>query len=254
MIRRVVVTRPVGPYGGGRKLASRLSESGLEVFELPLLRCLPTPLSAQDQQSLVGRFAQVADTWLAFLSPTAVWVWRELVGENDSLEKFTTEVHIAVQGSGTAEALRECFGRKPDFIPSVFVAEEFAKEFAARLKRGQQVFVLQSADGRDVFAPTLRSLGFAASGIATYGLSPVPLAEDCLSAYRSFVNDQTAVLFMSPSAVRAAAVALGSTLGTDKVVSVGPITSQALKTAGFPVWREAQEHSEAGVVDVLRQP
>jgi uroporphyrinogen-III synthase len=254
MIRRVVVTRPVGPYAGGRKLASRLAESGCEVFELPLLRCVPVPLSEQDLQRLTDSFDKREDTWLAFLSPTAVWVWRELVGANALLEQLTAEVCVAVQGSGTAEALRECFDRKPDFIPSIFIAEEFAKELSARLKTGQQVLVLQSADGRDVFAPTLASLGFKASSIITYSLHAMPLAQETLSAYRNFVNDQTAVLFMSPSAVRAAAKALGGALGTDKVVSVGPITSQALKTAGFPVWREAQEHSEAGVVDVLQRP
>jgi uroporphyrinogen-III synthase len=32
---------------------------------------------------------------------------------------------------------------------------------------------------------------------------------------------------------------------------VGPITSQAVREAGLAVWREAQEHSEEGVLQAL---
>jgi len=159
---------------------------------------------------------------------------------------------VAAQGSGTADALVECFGRRPNFVPSVFVAEEFARELALRLTKEQMVIVPQSADGRDVFAPTLLTLGRQAIGIKTYRLGPEPITAETLAAYRRFVNPEAAIIFMSPSAAAAAASAIGLTLGTDKVVSVGPITSQALKKAGFPVWREAQEHSEEGVLAALQ--
>jgi uroporphyrinogen-III synthase len=150
--------------------------------------------------------------------------------------------------------VRECFGRAPDFIPTVFVAEEFAREFAGRLRSDQSVIVPQSADGRDLFAPTLGSLGFQAHGIETYQLKPEHITTEALATYRSFVDAETVVIFMSPSAVRAAVGVFGASLGTDKVVSVGPITSQALKSAGLPVWQEAREHSETGVVAVLQGP
>jgi uroporphyrinogen-III synthase len=158
---------------------------------------------------------------------------------------------IAVQGSGTASAVVECFNRKVDFVPTFFLAEEFAQEFAQRFSKAASIVVLQSADGRDLFAPILSGLGFKALAVNIYQLQSEPVSAETLSKYREFVNNDTAVIFMSPSAVRAAAEIFGSSLGTDKVVSVGPITSQALRAVGFPVWREAQEHSEAGVVQSL---
>lgn len=253
VIHRVVLTRPAGPYEGGRTLAQRLTAQGYEVLEFPLLRCVPVALSAHDREQLEAACARLRGVWLAFLSPTAVAVWRELVEPGSILAEATSRIAIAVQGVGTAQALRELFCRQPDFVPSVFVAEEFAKELAGRLSRGETVIVPQSADGRDVFAPTLTELGHRAFAVATYRLEPEPASAQLLERYRVFVDSSTAVVFMSPSAVRAAAAVLGASLGTNKVLSIGPITSQAIRTAGFPLWREAREHSEDGVVASLQE-
>jgi uroporphyrinogen-III synthase len=158
---------------------------------------------------------------------------------------------IAVQGVGTADACRECFGRSPDFIPSVFVAEEFAKEFAQVLKVGERVLVPQSAEGRDLLAPTLASKGFGASSLILYKLEQRSAPHDLLEQYRSLQDSETYVVFMSPSAVRATVEAVGPTLESKKLLSVGPLTSQAIRKAGFTVWREAIEHSEDGVLREL---
>jgi len=251
MIRRVVVTRPSGPYSGGPKLAAKLIAQGFEALELPLLRCVSMPLSDQGERMVLELLASASKAWLAFLSPTAVSVWRDLVADKPDLKAATSKAMIAVQGSGTAEALGECLGRRPDFTPTVFVAEEFAREFSRILSKEQPVVVPQSADGRDLFAPMLVSLGFQARSIDIYKLEREKLSEQSLKTYRCFVDQETAIVFMSPSAVRAAVANFGLALGTDKIVSVGPITTQALKKEGYPVWREASEHSEDGVVRIL---
>lgn len=251
MIDRVVLTRPVGVFSGGNTLAARFLGLGYQVFELPLLRSVALPLSEESRAGVVAAGRAASDFWLVFLSPTAVWVWRDLIANDSALISVTSSCSIAAQGAGTARAVRECFGRKVDFIPTVFVAEEFAGEFAQRFPRVAGVVVLQSADGRDIFAPTLTNLGFDALGINTYQLQRESVGVEILGQYREFVGHATAVVFMSPSAVLAAAALFGSSLGTDKVLSIGPITSQALRAAGFPVWREALEHSEAGIVACL---
>jgi uroporphyrinogen-III synthase len=251
MIRRVVVTRPVGPSAGGGTFAKKLVGQGFQVFELPILRCISLPLSADSRQKILRAKSTANDSWLVFLSPTAVRVWRELVGSDPDLLSATANALIAVQGSGTADAVLECFGRKANFVPTVFVAEEFALEFVQRVSNASSITVLQSADGRDVFAPTMAEKGFQVVTINTYNVRPEPVATETLGRYREFVDNETAVLFMSPSAVRAATEVLGNSVGTDKIVSIGPITSQALRAVGIPVWREAQEHSEAGVIASL---
>jgi uroporphyrinogen-III synthase len=158
---------------------------------------------------------------------------------------------IAVQGVGTADACRDCFGRTPDFIPSVFVAEEFAKDFAQILKSDQRILVPQSEQGRDLFAPTLASKGYRASSFSLYKLEPTRAPQKILDEYCSLEDTETYVIFMSPSAVRATVELVGPTLKFKKLLSVGPLTSQAIRKAGLSVWREAIEHSEDGVLREL---
>jgi uroporphyrinogen III methyltransferase/synthase len=160
---------------------------------------------------------------------------------------------LAVQGVGTAEACRECFGRPPDFVPSVFVAEEFARELGQLLKAGHMIIVPQSAEGRDLIAPSLASQGFAAASFSLYKLERSAAPQQVLSAYHSLSDPETYVVFMSPSAVRATVELVGPTLRSKKIVSVGPLTSRAIRSAGLQVWREAVEHSEEGVLRELRE-
>jgi uroporphyrinogen III methyltransferase/synthase len=253
-IRKIVITRPSGPYAGGRRLAERLNEVGLLSFELPLLECRAIALSDHDRRLAKEGLGASAGSWLAFLSPTAVWVWRELIQSDQELIELTARARLAAQGSGTSAALVECFGRAADFTPSVFVAEEFAREFAVRSKKGECVLVPQSADGRDLLAPTLRASGVDAVAISTYRLEQARISEEQLENYRAFIDDGTALVFMSPSAVRAGVALIGGDLARLRLVSVGPITSQAIKSAGHTVWREAHEHSEEGIIKALSEP
>jgi uroporphyrinogen-III synthase len=183
-----------------------------------------------------------------------VWVLREiLLRERVSGEGALIDcsILIAAQGSGTAQAIVECFSREPDFVPSVFVAEEFVREFSDILRGSERILVPQSADGRDVFAPTLRSRGYDAKAVSIYSIERSVLSPEEVSRYRDFVDADSVIVFMSPSAARAARDELGENLGTSRVLSVGPITSQALRRLGYPVWREAVGHSEDGVIEGL---
>lgn len=254
MIRRVVVTRPGGLYAGGSQLTNLLVARGYEAFELPLLESVAVPLTEQDVKAIHEVCARSSGVWLAFLSPTSVLMWRDLVSRGTISSEIMGQVHIAAQGAGTAEVCHKCFGRYPDFVPSVFLAEQFAAEFCRVLKPEEGVILPQAAGGRDVFAPIVRAAGVTTCSVTTYRLVPHVPDNRTLELYRSFVNDETAIIFMSPSAVQAAVAALGADMGTDKLVSIGPVTSQALRTAGFLVWREADEHSQAGVVAVLGRP
>lgn len=252
MKKTVVITRPSGPYSGAAQLAQKLTESGFAPFELPLLTVQsiePTTELLTTIRKLLG----AARPWLAFLSPTAVCVFREFVARHLPELVTLSQVSIAAQGTGTAKAVQEKFGRYPDFVPSVFIAEEFAREFAERLAPEHPVLVPQSAEGRDVIVPTLQKLGRSATSFDLYRLVKSTIEPTVKESLQKLRDESTFVVFMSPSAVRAAVEEVGAHLGTKKLVSVGPITSQALRKAGLTVWREATEHSEDGVLELLRE-
>lgn len=251
MIRKVVLTRPSGAYSGATRLARKLDSRGYIVRELPILKSVALNLPQNEHIKIIRMLQDPNGGWLVFLSPTAVWVWKDLISEDLDLSQATAKSKIATQGSGTANAVKECFERTPDFVPSVFVAEEFASQFIGGLKRGECVVVPQSTEGRDVFVPLLVAAGFSAHGVGVYRLEVNEISISEVLEYRSFVSSDTAIVFMSPSAASAASLVLGGILGTDKIISIGPITSQAIKQVGLPVWREAKEHSEDGILEVL---
>jgi uroporphyrinogen III methyltransferase/synthase len=246
----VVITRPSGPYAGAQKLASRLALHGFEPFEFPVLSCEALPLS-DDARAVVQTTIEGKGSWIAFLSPTAVHVFHDLIRRAFPSSASLEGLLLASQGKGTAEAIVECFGRKPDFVPSVFVAEEFAREFAPKIRSGQRVLVPQSADGRDLLGPALRVMGKDAHSFSLYALVPLSADADRIRALGDLPSETTIVVFMSPSAVRAAVQQAGATLANKRVLSIGPITSQAVRKAGLTLWREAREHSEDGVLLAL---
>jgi len=60
------------------------------------------------------------------------------------------------------------------------------------------------------------------------------------------------MVFMSPSAVRAMYRQLGDLLERISLLSIGPSTSREMRACGLSVWREAQEYSEQGIIELLQ--
>jgi uroporphyrinogen-III synthase len=216
-----------------------------------VLKCAPREPSAETLARVAALAGRQGAVWLAFLSPTAVVVWNELGARYQVMRELVGRARLAAQGNGTAKACEECFQRPPDFIPSVFVAEEFAKEFGDVVSASEAVIVPQSAEGRDVLAPSLAARGIAAESFSLYGLEAVTPPAELISRLAELPSESTAVVFMSPSAVRAAMKAAGDAIRSKRIVSVGPITSKEIRAHGLLVWAEAREHSEDGVVEVL---
>jgi uroporphyrinogen III methyltransferase/synthase len=253
MSKTVLITRPEGLYGGATQLASKIEELGFRSLVLPVLRCEPIELSAHEE-SLVRDFIAGGDGWVTFLSPTAVYIFRQVCEERSLRVDIPRSIKCAVQGTGTADALERCFGRRADFMPSVSVAEDFGCEFARELRKQSRVLVPQSADGRDVLAPFLRSKGHEVHSLNLYHTREVPLSPETLVLIERQDPTESVIVFMSPSAVRATVKAVAqqrSLLERIPVVSVGPITSQAVKAAGLRIAAEASSHSEEGIIEAL---
>lgn len=254
MIKTVVITRPSGISDGARELSAKVEALGLFPLHVSVLRCEVVELAA-DEKQLLRDFVAEGRGWIAFLSPSSVHAFRHICEQRLSGLVIPPSIKVAAQGSGTADALQSCFGRHPDFVPSVFVAEEFGEEFARETSQSESVLVPQSAEGRDILAPLLRSKGFDVVSLDTYRMCEVPLSSEDRSAFEKLKPRDSVLVFMSPSAVRATVRALAHQrplLEAMSVISVGPITTQAVKQAGLKVAVEATTHSEEGVIEALR--
>ena len=251
MKRNVVLTRPQGVYPGGIQFSQRIRDIGFDVFECAPLACeVVTP--STDILTALSQIAHTGgDTWFVFLSPTAVFVWRELVGRYAELPEAMSRTKFAVQGRGTEGAVSECFGRKADFIPTVFVAEEFAEQFKSVLKEHDTVILPQSAQGRNVMAPLLEPAVRQVIAFSSYSLDEQMLSVDVVERLR-VLSPTDIMVFMSPSAVRAMYRQVGDPLERISLLSIGPSTSREMRACGLSVWREAQEYSEQCIIELLQ--
>jgi uroporphyrinogen III methyltransferase/synthase len=123
-----------------------------------------------------------------------------------------------------------------------------------RLGASGHVVVPQSADGRDVFAPIVRQSGAEVVCLSTYGLVTIAPSDDDVAAVKELSPDESCIVFMSPSAVRSTVETFPDPehLKCLRVVSIGPVTSKAVRDVGLKVFAEAKEHTEDGIVECLR--
>ena len=104
---------------------------------------------------------------------------------------------------------------------------------------------------RDTLPDGLREAGALVDVVTAYS-THLPDAVDAAILQQVRTGDIDAITFASPSTVRNFTTLLGGPLSEKvSVVSIGPITSAALRECGWPVSVEATEYSIDGVVRAL---
>ena len=250
----VVLTRPFGPNEAADTLGLRIQECGFTVERLPVLKVEPLPLDESDQK-IIRTLETGGPDWVAWLSPTSVYVTRDLLQALSNKAVVHPSIRLAAEGPGTSKACEECFQRVADLIPPVFIAEEFADALSDTVPASASILLLQAADGRNVVGPTLSARGRAVQMLSTYRTVPIKPAAASLQRLIEIGPDNLIFLFMSPSAVTATADVfrhVPSLLRTVTVVTVGPTTSRAAQEAGCANVIEAQSHSEEGVFQRIK--
>jgi uroporphyrinogen III methyltransferase/synthase len=239
--RRVVVTRARAQASG---LAKTLRNLGAEVVELPAIRIEPTIGSNEVRSAIegIGDYALIVLT-----SPNGVRLLFEAM-RNASLDsRALAGATVAAIGPGTARALARC-GISADIVPERFVAESLVESLAAIEVTGKRVLVARAADARDVIPEHLEGRGAEVDVVALYETlreEPSPEAVEAAQA-------ADYVTFTSSSTVRNLTEALGERFpGAARIVSIGPVTSEAVVDAGLEVNVEAARHDIDGLVDAL---
>ena len=151
---------------------------------------------------------------------------------------------VAAIGPGTARALAKC-GISADIVPERFVAESLVEALAEVDVTGKRVLVARAADARDVIPEHLEGRGAEVDVVALYEtVREEPSAEGVEAA-----QSADYVTFTSSSTVRNLTEALGERFPKDaRIVSIGPVTSEAVVDAGLEVDVEAERHDIDGLV------
>lgn len=233
----VVVTRPKAQASG---LAGSLRELGARTVEAAVI--VPKPLEfaipdINDVDLLVLSSPNGVKAFFAELRATFRDV-RSLYG-----------VAVAVIGPGTADAVR-AEGIEPDLIPSRAVGESLADLVSGFEVR--HAMIVRARGGRDVVRQALLAGGTPIVDL----LEPYEtVAEPLDPGTRARALEADWATFTSASSVRFFLEAVG---GPDvvresglRLASIGPITTEALRSHGLAPDAEAAEHTPAGLVDAL---
>lgn len=247
--KRIVVTRA---RAQGSELAARLAALGADVIQAPAIRIEqldPTPLRRALESLHEYR-------WLLITSPTAAdIVWGEL--RKLRLDaRALGGVKLGAVGPASATALSR-LGLIADLIPERYAAEGVVDAFRARGDvAGARVLYPKAEGARDLIPDALRRLGATVDDIAIYrSVIDDSGAHAARDALRNGGVDL--VTFTSGSTVRNFVEAVGKELAaTARAVSIGPITSETMRTLGLRVSAEASEATiealVAAVVEATR--
>jgi uroporphyrinogen III methyltransferase/synthase len=239
--RRVVVTRARAQASG---LAARLRDLGAEAVELPAIRIEPRVESAEVRDAIasLGDYALVCLT-----SPNGVRLLFEAMRGAGRDARAFAGATVAAIGPGTARALAER-GIVADVVPERFVAEALVEALADVEVEGRRVLIARAAEARDVLPDALRERGAEVDVVPLYETVREQPDPKQVEAARG----ADYVTFTSSSTVSNLTEALGDRFpAAARVVSIGPVTSDAARAAGLRVDVEAERHDVDGLLAAL---
>jgi uroporphyrinogen III methyltransferase / synthase len=239
--RRVVVTRARAQASA---LAATLRNLGAEFVELPAIRIEPRLSGTEVRDAVAG----IGDYSLVCLtSPNGVRLLFEALAEVGLDARALAGAAVAAIGPGTARALAE-HGIAADVVPERFVAEALVEALAGIEVEGRRVLVARAAEARDVLPDALRERGAEVDVVALYETVREEPDPDAVEAARG----ADYVSFTSSSTVANLTEALGDRFPAGaRVVSIGPVTSEAARAAGLRVDVEAERHDVDGLIAAL---
>jgi uroporphyrinogen III methyltransferase/synthase len=239
--RRVLVTRARAQASG---LAATLRDLGAEVVELPAIRIEPR-LEAPEVREAVSRLGEYALVCLT--SPNGVRLLFEAMAAAGLDSRALAGATVAAIGPGTAAALANK-GIVADVVPERFVAEGLIEAFDGVDVDGARVLLARAAEARDVLPEHFRAKG---ADLDVVGLYETVREEPCQQAVE-LAEGADYLTFTSSSTVRNLVEALGERFPRrGRIVSIGPVTSEAARGAGLEVAVEAERHDIDGLLGAL---
>jgi uroporphyrinogen-III synthase len=238
----VILTRAAHQSEG---LAALFAEAGFTVAFLPLLEVIPPA----DPSALAATIAGLARfDWLVLTSVNTV---AALVPHLPAV--LPPGLRVAAVGTATARAARAAG------LPEPVIAEEARAEGLLALFHGAtggaRVLLPQAADARPLLADGLTAGGARVTAVAAYDKAlPAGAVERARALFSAAPMGWVTVTSprIARHLVEVAAAALEERWperrGELQVVSIGPVTSAALRRLGVPPAAEAPEASDPGLV------
>ncbi len=242
---RVVVTRARHQAAA---TAEAFGAAGARVELLPLIEVVPPA----DPAPLDRALARIEGfDWVVFTSTNTV---AQLLARLEERGRgLPTGPRLAAIGTATAEALRaRGLGAAVEATDSR--AEGLAAALAPHLRPGARVFLPQAADARNTLVEELRRQGALPERVEAYAKRTPPGSAQ--RAAEIFGTSRLGwVTFTSPSIAHAFSGLWGEEWATRRrglfAVSIGPVTSRALRVLGVEPAAEAVSPGDAEMVEAV---
>jgi uroporphyrinogen III methyltransferase / synthase len=239
--RRVVVTRARAQVS---EVANSLRELGAEIVELPAIRIEPRIDSDEVRRAVNDLYSYAL---VCLTSANGVRLLFDAMGEAGLDARALANATVAAIGPGT-EAELAAHGIRADVVPEKFVAEALAEALAEVPVKGKPVLVARAAEAREVLPDALRDRGAKVDVVALYETVAEPPDPEAVKAAQA----ADYLTFTSSSTVRNLVAALSGRLPEGiRIVSIGPVTSDAAREAGLTVDVEAERHDIEGLIEAL---
>jgi uroporphyrinogen III methyltransferase/synthase len=231
----VAVTRARAAASG---LARRLESLGARAVQAPVIRTVPLPGPAPDLS---------AYDLVCLTSPVGVAALFERLRTEGRDARALAGTRVAAIGPGTAESLAE-HGIVADVLPERAVAEGLVEALDGLTPPVRRALIARASEGREVLPDALRARG-EVDVLALYETvadapSPHVLREALAADYVTFTSASTVRFFLQALGEQRPSAAT-------RIVSIGPITSEALREHGLEPHVEALSHDVDGLVEAL---
>jgi uroporphyrinogen III methyltransferase/synthase len=228
------------------ELAGRLERLGARVLEAPVIRVQPLTLEPLDPQGY---------DLVCLTSANGVRLLFERLAAGGRDARSLAHARIAVIGPATARALAE-HGIAADVVAERFLAEGLVQALEAVPAR--RALLARARGARDVLPEALRERGIEVDVLELYETVAEPLSAQALRVareadYITFTSSSTVRFFLDASARAAGDTGVpGPALDErTRIVSIGPVTSAALREHDLEPHVEAARHDIEGLVAAL---
>lgn len=245
--QRIVVTRTRRQASG---LSRKLTQLGADVLEIPTIRIVPVALGDRERNQL-RNLAEHFD-WLVFTSPNAVDLFFEEYFQQQGDIRHLGGIKLAAVGPATAHHLT-AMHLAVDLQPEIYTTEKLAEAFS-KIDIANTRFCLPHGNLADpLLANHLRYGGGKVEEWKLY--NTVPETEDVTGARARFLKEGAHwITFTSASTAEnwhALQLHPALQMPVPKAVSMGPVTSAALRRIGLDIAAESPASTISSLIETI---
>ena len=237
---KIAVTR--APHQSA-KLGEMLAEKGADVLYVPTINIVPIEPNHRLEDAIEhidGYFCVIFTS----VNGASIFFDKLFAGGRDARSLYG--VKVLPIGAATADFIKSR-GIIPDFVPETFTSEGIIKVLGRMETHGRRYLLPRAEQARDVIGKYISDHGGVCDMIPVYRTTlpdnaSLPVEKPDMVTFTSASTAENFIALFGPK-----------TLESATVVSIGPITTEALKRHHVRVDITASRHDVEGLVDSILQ-